>query len=86
MERRLRSVMSRAVFEAPDRAGCVPHWRDGQRRVDAAAVLGHAHRLKMLDALASADVREEFVFFGLAFRREQHPDGLSDKLSLSIPE
>ncbi len=57
---------------ADDRAGVVAYRRDGQRDVDAPAILGDPHRLEVLDPLALSQPSQDLVFLGLPFRRNQH--------------
>ncbi len=59
---RLRSVMSRATFDAPMiRPSPVAHRGDRQRDVEPAAVLGHADGLEVLDPLPGDELRQDLA-------------------------
>ena len=59
---RFRSVMSRATFDAPmTRPSRVAERGDGQGDVEPAAVLGHPHRLEVLDPLPAAEPRQDLA-------------------------
>ena len=60
--------------------------RDGERHVDALAVLVHTHRLEILDPFAAADLPENPVGFLAPMRRNDQGNMLADGFSRGISE
>ena len=58
----------------------------GQRYVDAAAILGNAHGLVMLDAFASLQPREDLLLLAVQFGRDDPQDRLADHLARVVTE
>jgi hypothetical protein len=79
----LRSLMSRAIFEAP---GLVADRRDGDGNVDASAILAEALGLEVLDRFAAQDCRVEPFLFVVMIARYQLEDGLADDLFGRVAE
>ena len=75
---RLRSVMSRAIFEAPITCPCaVLHRRNRQRDIEQRAVLPPPHRLEVIDALAALQPAQNLRLFIQAVRRNENGDRLA---------
>ena len=73
--------MSRATFDAPMmRPVAVADRGDGQRDVEPAAVLGHPHRLEVLDPLAAAEPRQDLLLLVQPLRRDDQGDRPADGL------
>ena len=84
---RLRSVMSRTIFEAPDDPAVLALDRgDGHGHVDPAPVLGHPHRLQVLHALAAQHTLQNLLFLLNPLRRQQQRDWLADDLLRPVAE
>src|SRR5262245_66101378 len=64
----------------------VAQGRYGQRYVDAAAILGDARGLVMLDAFASLQLREDLLFLAVQFGRDDPQNRLSDHLARVVTE
>ncbi len=58
----------------------------GQRYVDAAAILGNAHGLVMLDAFASLQPRQDLLLLVMQFGRNEAKDRLADHLARLVAE
>jgi hypothetical protein len=58
----------------------------GQRYVDAAAILGNAHGLVMLDAFAALQPRQDLLLFAVQFVRDDAQDRLADHLARAVTE
>src|SRR5260370_17005191 len=58
----------------------------GQRYVDAAAILGNAHGLVMLDAFASLQPRQDLLLLVMQFGRNEAKDRLADHLPRPVAE
>ena len=74
----------RDLRRTDDPAGLVPHRGDRQRDVDAPAVLPHADRLEVIDALAGANAREDHRFLLLPLGRNQREDRPPDQLVRAV--
>jgi hypothetical protein len=75
----LRSVTSRATFEAPvtrPELSRIGETRKGN--VNAASVLGKAHRVEVLNPLAPPQARQDLYLFIVQFRRNNPQDWLPD--------
>ncbi len=64
----------------------VAHGRDGERHVHQTPVLGDAYGLEVFHPHAVADARDDLVFLGLAFGRNEHADRLADEFMGRIAE
>src|SRR5262249_12887450 len=60
--------------------------RHGERYVDAAAILGDAHGLVMVDAFAALQPREDLPLLAVQFRRDNAKDRLADHLARLVAE
>ncbi len=73
--------MSRAILEAPMiRPPLPPNRRCRQRDVDALAVCAAAHGFKMANGLAVLKARDDFLFLGQSFGRDNQRDWFADRL------
>ena len=60
--------------------------RHGQRYVNAAAILGNAHGLVVIDAFAALQPREDLPLLAMQFGRDDPQDRLADHLARLVPE
>ena len=82
---RWRSVMSRAIIEAPDDLAVgTADRRDGERDDDLPAVLGQPLGLVVLESLAGEHLVEDPPLLADAVRGDQHRDRLTDRLVLRV--
>ena len=83
----LRSLMSRAIFDAPMTRPASSRIGDTVSEIGMQrAVLPLADRLEVRDRLARADARQDDVFFGLAVRRDDHPNRPADGFGRRVAE
>ena len=57
----------------------------GERHIDALSVLPEAHRIEVLDTLATSETREDVLFFGFELWRNDRHDRPADDLARRIP-
>jgi hypothetical protein len=81
LERLAARDVSRDLRGADNLARRVTNGRDGERDIEAAAVLRRAHGLKVLDPIPGTEACENLAFLVATLGRDQHGDRLPDRLA-----
>ncbi len=78
--------VARNLGRADDTSGRVAHRRNRQRKLQQAAVLGAAHRFKMIDALAASNASQNVILLGPPLARYDQCNMFADRFVGAVAE